>query len=121
MKENLLPNENTASDTNRSGLFENHSINATSANESDFALDYPEKLEILQASLMAPMNRKGRVIRLHRCFGCKRNFGIKKMSILLIFCRGCFALALDKNKVARRNFIDRALNECRIFLGVHTI
>jgi len=110
-----------ASGTNRNGSLQNHSINAGAANESDFVFNYAEKTENLQSNLLAVMKPSQKIIRLHRCFGCKRNFSIKKMSCLLIFCRNCFAAAQDKKQIARRNFIDRALNECRIFLGVHTI
>jgi hypothetical protein len=61
--------------------------------------------------------RARKIYRLHRCFGCDENFGIDKMSICLIFCRKCLALAQGKKALARRNGIDRALNKCRIFLA----
>ncbi len=76
-----------------------------------------ENQQKLQSALLTAMKPAPKVVRLHRCFGCKGNFGIKKMSKCLIFCRGCFAAAQDKKQTARRNFIDRALNDCRIFLG----
>ena len=61
--------------------------------------------------------RPRKIYRLHRCFGCDGNFSIEKISICLIFCRKCLALARGKKSLARRNGIDRALNKCRIFLG----
>lgn len=86
-------------------------------NQSDFVVNYDQEFEILQGKLNEHLLRNKKIVRLHRCFGCNRNFSIKKMSNILIFCRGCFATAQDKKQVARRNFIDRALNQCRIYLG----
>ena len=93
-------------------------VNAGAINKAFDLFHYAEKTENLQSDLLAVMKPSQKIIRLHRCFGCKRSFSIKKMSLCLIFCRGCFAAAQDKKQTARRNFIDRALNECRIFLGV---
>ena len=108
--------ENTAPGGN--GIESNHLISLAGNQKAFDISNYAEQPQDLQANLLAVMKPARKIVRLHRCFGCKRNFSIKKMSSLLIFCRNCFAAAQDKKQIARRNFIDRALNECRIFLGV---
>lgn len=111
----MMKNENWGAANTPS---ENKSIHTGTVNESDFVFDYAEKSVNLQANLTQHLEQNKKVVRFHRCFGCKRNFSIKKISSLLIFCRNCFTTAQDKKKPAQRNFIDRALSECRIFLGL---
>jgi len=117
MKPKLQQIRKAAQGSILNGSLQNHSINAGAANESDFVFNYAEKTENLQSNLTEHLMQNKKVVRLHRCFGCKKHFGIKKMSCLLIFCRNCFAAAQGKKQIARRNFVDRALSECRIFLG----
>ncbi len=103
---------------NFKGSNQKTNVNAGAINKAFDLFHYAEESQKLQSNLTAVMKPAQKIIRLHRCFGCKKHFGIKRMSCLLIFCRNCFAAAQDKKQTAQSNFIDRALNECRIFLGV---
>ena len=53
--------------------------------------------------------RKPRVIRLHRCFGCERNFAIQKMSTCLAFCRECLRDIHTGDRKLKAKFIDRTI------------
>jgi hypothetical protein len=87
-------------------------------NQKAFSVsDYAEIQEKLQSNLLAVM-KPAKVIRLHRCFACEKSFAAQKMSNALVICRACYSSATtqDKGKVARRNFIEKALNNFHKFL-----
>lgn len=81
------------------------------------AFDYTETHEKLQLNLLA-ITKPPKVIRLHRCFACEKSFGAKKMSNALVICKACYTsiTAQNKGKVARNNFIEKALNNFQKFL-----
>ena len=88
-------------------------------NQKAFSVsDYAETEGKLQLNLLA-VTKSSKVTRLHRCFACNQSFTVKKMSNALVICRLCYALATDetKGKVARNNFVEKALNNFRKFLG----
>lgn len=60
--------------------------------------------------------RPGRVIRLYRCFVCKRCYTVSRMSGLLVLCRVCLDATREKGERARANQIDRIGREIRTFL-----
>jgi hypothetical protein len=73
--------------------------------------------ETLQSNIFAVM-KSSKVIRLHRCFACEKSFAVKKMSSALIICKACLSKATTqgKGKVARNNFVEKALNNIQKFL-----
>ena len=87
-------------------------------NQNGFSMpDYAESQENLQRNLLAVM-KPSRVIRLHRCFACENSYAAKKMSSALVICKPCYksATAQDKGKIARNNFVEKALNNFHKFL-----
>jgi len=87
-------------------------------NQKGFSVsDYAEIQEKLQSNLIAVM-KPSKVIRLHRCFACEGNFTTKKMSSALVICKACYASATaeGKGKIARNNFVEKALNNFQKFL-----
>lgn len=85
-------------------------------NQRLFVFDYDEKQEILQQNLTVNLARHKKVIRLYRCFGCEKNRTAQKMSNCLVVCRDCYNAAQDKGKIARRNFVEKTLNNFHKFL-----
>lgn len=57
-----------------------------------------------------------KVIRLYRCFYCNRCLTARKMSVALILCRICYGHVDSKGRIARRNLIDKTLNNIHRFL-----
>jgi hypothetical protein len=87
-------------------------------NQEAFSVsDYAEIHAELQSNLLAVM-KPPKVIRLHRCFACEKSFTAKKMSNALVICKACYssATAQNKGKVARNNFVEKALNNFQKFL-----
>ncbi len=87
-------------------------------NQKAFSLsDYAESQEKLQSNLLAVM-KPSKVIRLYYCFGCEKSFSPKKMSNCLAVCKACYAsiTAQNKGKIARNNFVEKALNNFQKFL-----
>jgi hypothetical protein len=80
------------------------------------AFDYDEKLTDLQSNLEANLARHKKVIRLFRCFACEKNCTVRKMSNCLVVCRECYRMAQVKGKIARKNFVEKALNNFHKFL-----
>jgi len=91
-------------------------INAGAINNAFDVCNITEKREELQANLLAVMKPTHKVIRLYRCFGCDKNFALRRMSSCLILCRGCHTSAQDKGKTAQRNFTAKTLNAIHGFL-----
>lgn len=90
-------------------------------NQSAFSdFDYAELEQDLQENVLS-MVKPPKVIRLFKCFGCGKSYSAKKMSNFLAVCRECFtaATAQDRGKIARRNFIERTLNNLQKFLRRH--
>lgn len=58
---------------------------------------------------------QAKVVRLHRCFCCNRCFTARKMPVLFL-CRTCVSRLDGKGIVARRNVIDKTLNNIHRFL-----
>ncbi len=81
------------------------------------AFDYAEKEETLQQNLLSAM-KPPKVVRLYHCFGCERSLAVQKMSNCLAVCKACYAAATaqDKGKIARNNFVEKALNNFQKFL-----
>ncbi|MBA3632623.1 MAG: hypothetical protein H0W58_07425 [Acidobacteria bacterium] len=81
------------------------------------AFDYAETEGKLQSNLLVVM-KPSKVIRLYHCFGCEKSFSPKKMSNCLAVCKACYAsiTAQNKGKVARNNFVEKALNNFQKFL-----
>jgi len=78
--------------------------------------DYAEKHEILQSKLEANLTRQTKVIRLYHCFGCEKNYSMRKTSNCLAVCRDCYKLLQGKGRIARKNFIEKILNNFHKFL-----
>jgi hypothetical protein len=94
-----------------------NTIDRLTGNQTTFSVfDYAETQEKLQSDILAVM-KSSKVIRLHRCFGCEKSFSTKKMSNVLVICKGCYssAMAENKGKIARNNFIEKTLNNFRNF------
>jgi DNA-directed RNA polymerase sigma subunit (sigma70/sigma32) len=85
-------------------------------NQRLFDFDYAEKQETLQSNLQAHLERNRKVIRLYRCFACERNRTAQKMSSCLAVCRECYRTAQSKGVIAKRNFVERTLNNFHKFL-----
>ncbi len=87
-------------------------------NQKAFSVsDYADIEEKLQSDILAVM-KSPKVIRLHRCLGCEKSFSTQKMSNVLVICKGCYSSAMAENrgKVARNNFIEKASNNFQKFL-----
>jgi hypothetical protein len=87
-------------------------------NQNCFSMpNYAESQDKLQSNLLAVI-KPPKVIRLYHCFGCEKSFSPKKMSNCLAVCKACYAsvTAQNKGKVARNNFIEKALNNFQKFL-----
>jgi hypothetical protein len=85
-------------------------------NQRLFDLDYAEKSGELQSNLATHLARHKRVIRLFRCFCCNRNCTAQKMSNCLAVCRDCYNAAQGKGATAKRNFVEKTLNNLHKFL-----
>lgn len=77
--------------------------------------DSTTELESLK-SIIERMMRPGKVIRLYRCFACKRHFPASRLSTALVLCRECLRETQGKGRLARRNQIDRITNAVSVFL-----
>jgi hypothetical protein len=87
-------------------------------NQKAFSVsDYADIEKELQSNLLAVM-KSAKVIRLYYCFGCEKSFALKKMSNCLAVCKVCYtsATAQNKGKIARNNFVEKALNNFHKFL-----
>jgi len=78
--------------------------------------DYAEKQETLQSNLETNLTRYKKVIRLYHCFGCEKSFTARKMSNCLVVCRDCYNAAQGKGTIARKNFVEKTLNNFHKFL-----
>jgi hypothetical protein len=81
------------------------------------AFDYAENEGKLQSNLLAAM-KPPKVIRLYNCFACEKSFTARKMSNCLVVCKACYAsiTARNKGRIARNNFVEKALNNFQKFL-----
>jgi len=85
-------------------------------NQRFSVFDYAEKQETLQSNLETNLTRHKKVIRLYRCFGCEKSFTARKMSNCLVICRECYSAAQGKGRIARKNFVEKTLNNFHKFL-----
>jgi ribosomal protein L37AE/L43A len=83
--------------------------------EAFSSFDYGTGLEPI-ATIMKRVIEAGKVVRLYRCFACKRHFPASRMASALIVCRECLKGTQGKGRLARLNQIDRITNDLRIFL-----
>ena len=102
--------------TNSKGSNQNIFLIATGNQNAFDVSEFTEKHEKLQSNLLAVMKPLKKIVRLYRCFGCRRNRPLKQMSGCLLFCRDCYAAAQDKGKTAQTNFLERALNNIQGYL-----
>lgn len=78
--------------------------------------------EKLEAEILIEISRPRKVIRLHRCAACQNPVIPAKFSRDWGICKSCVADVLNKSKLARSNFIERAVNNFRRMLkGVAAI
>lgn len=76
----------------------------------------------LESELLAQLIKPRKIIRLHRCSGCWRCVTPLKFSRDWGICKSCVADVQEKSKLARSNFIERAVNNFRKMLqGVVTL
>ena len=78
--------------------------------------DYSGELESVQSIIETMILPKPKAIRLYRCFACNSNYTARKFSNALILCRPCYRQIDGKGRVARRNLIDKTLNNIHRFL-----
>lgn len=90
-------------------------LDSSANNQCLFIFDYAEKADELQSILLAELKENKKVIRLFRCYGCEKHYALKKMSSCLIICRKCFLRSREKGKIAQNNFVEKAVNNLRIF------
>lgn len=74
-----------------------------------------EPIRDILERLFAP-GKAGKVVRLYRCFGCKRHFPASRMPSALVVCRECLNSTRGKGRLAKINQLDRITNEFRSFL-----
>ena len=87
-------------------------------NQKAFSVsDYAATHAKLQSNVLAVI-KPPKVIRLYHCFGCEKSFTALKMSNCLAVCKACYAsiTAQNKGKIARNNFVEKALNNFQRFL-----
>ena len=60
--------------------------------------------------------KKGKVIKLFRCFGCDRCFSAKLMSGFLIICKNCLIAEQLDSESSRQRFVEKTLSKIGVFL-----
>ncbi len=69
-----------------------------------------------KAEMVSETRKKGKFIKLFRCFGCDRCFSAKMMSGFLIICKNCMVSERIENERSRRRFVEKTLNKIGVFL-----
>ncbi len=98
---------------------------AEAANARTFAASYKSliknqqtfDIEDYKSERAAETRRKGRVIKLFRCFGCDRCYSAKLMSGFLMICRNCQSSEHLVNERSRQRFVEKTLKKIGVFLG----
>lgn len=78
--------------------------------------DYKPSLDLLQSKILESVAQVPKVVKLYPCFACDRNVSVRRMSRCLIVCKECWKTVPGKGPVAKRNFVDRTLNNIHRFL-----
>lgn len=78
--------------------------------------EYNNQLESVQSTIERMMMSTPRVVRLCRCFSCKRNFPMSRMSGCLAICRDCLRRSRELGQQARHNLVDRIINDLRKYI-----
>ena len=60
--------------------------------------------------------KKGKVVKLFRCFVCEQCFSATTMSGFLIICKNCLASEQIENERSRQRFVKTMLNKIGVFL-----
>lgn len=70
----------------------------------------------LEAELLAHLSKPRKIIRLHRCASCQKTVTAAKFSRDWAICKSCVSEVVSKSKIARSNFVERAVNNFRKML-----
>jgi hypothetical protein len=101
----------------RKGFSGNSLNNCLDGNQEQLSVfDNTEIRHNLQSNLLSVMKPAKKIVRLFRCFGCRKNFALPKMSGCLVLCRTCHVAMRDKGKTAKNNFTAKTLNSIHGFL-----
>jgi ribosomal protein L37AE/L43A len=109
-------NKQTKAGVGSTGFKSKTFMNASSNQNGFDTSDYAETEAKLQSDLLAVIKSSPKIVRLYRCFGCGRNYSLKKMSSCLIVCRGCRTATQGKGETAKTNFTRKVLNSVQGFL-----
>jgi Zn finger protein HypA/HybF involved in hydrogenase expression len=67
----------------------------------------------LEAELLGHLSKPRKIIRLHRCAACQKSVTPARFSRDWGICKSCVADIVSKSKLARSNFVERAVNNFR--------
>ena len=70
----------------------------------------------LETELTAHLSRPRKVYRLHKCAACQKAVTPAKFSRDWGICKSCVSEIVSKSKIARSNFVERAVNNFRKML-----
>ena len=70
----------------------------------------------LESELIAHLSKPRKIIRLHRCASCQKTVTATKFSRDWAICKSCVSEVVNKSKIARSNFVERAVNNFRKML-----
>ncbi len=94
------------------------------ANAGTFAASYESLIKNQQtfdtnnykAEAVSETRKKGKVIRLFRCFDCDRCFSARMMSSFLVICKNCLIAEQLGDERSRQRLVEKTLNKIGIFL-----
>lgn len=78
---------------------------------------FADETESLAGQLLEHIKQHRKVVRCVQCVNCRKAYAPAKMSSILVLCKVCFATSRQKERRERINFIDRAVNNFKIYLG----
>ena len=99
-------------------------IKAEAANAGTFAASYKSPIINRQdtyknnykSEATLETRKRGKIIKLFRCFGCDGCFSVVLMSGCLMICKKCLIFERSESERQRKLFIEKTINKIGIFL-----